>query len=156
MKRILYSLTAVVLFGAMALGAGGKYSITSDPSKSTDVLAGVTYGTSYGDTLIWTYQSNVQSASLTAHWLDSVSVTRVEVYRIVDGQWMTKLAGDTLINFTSFSKNGSGNPNSSVSNTIPLAPLADQYAFVFVYAGGTVNGTNANTVNFRVKKQFSK
>ena len=154
MKKYIFA--AVGLFLVCSMAIAGIKTVTSHQNLRSATVSGA-YATSLTDTVKFSnMDAGLSALSFAAHYKDSVSVTRATIRRVIDGTVTALIAGDTLTAFTSFATTGSGNPNSSVSAPITLSPLADEYWVVIIYAGGTVNGTNANTVRYEFLKTLNK
>lgn len=163
MKKLLFSLVALTVFVATGYGT----VVTMPHNNDAVAVKTGTVAASQVDTVKFTASGNLQALSFNAYYVDSVSITSCKVYRVANGVIMTLFAGDTLTAFSSFAKNGSGNPTSYVGSAVVVSdppnsrapgatlsrPCPDQFWFVVTYS--TAVGTST-TVTYKVIKTLTK
>lgn len=153
MKKILIVAALALLAVAVLYATGNKLSFTRINNPAS-VQTG-TFANSQVDTLFYSRELGVSGLSFGAHFKDTVSVTRVVVRRIIDGEWQAVQAGDTLTNFNAFvNAPNVANPSISVINTVTIDPMPDVYAFIVTYASSANGVTNPN-VTYEINKKYS-
>lgn len=152
MKKLLAKAGLVVLSALLVLNiafADLNY-FPYRPDVGTEKVTG-DHVNSENDTVYYTRQPGLEALAIAAHWKDSVSLTRVIVRRLVDGDICSPAAGDTIV-ATTFA----GAPvvgDTSLTVAVTLAPLADTYVFIFQYASSN-NGVTSPTVVYEAIKQI--
>lgn len=109
------------------------------------------YANSQVDTIYYTRNPFLTALAFSPHWKDSVSITNVIVRRIVQGEWIPVLLGDTvtafsaLVNTATAGVQGSAaNPSTVRSGAVVLTPYTDVLAIIVTYAA-TQNGLVVGT-----------
>jgi len=167
MKKLLVSLVVLAIFSATGYSTQRVLPLNKGLTQ-TSVSGAV--ATSQVDTVIFSNEGNLQGATFAAFYSDSVNITSCVVRRVVNGVVQTVAIGDTLNAFSSFAKNGSGNPTSSVAQAFVVASAAnpnavqaagsadlrgaaEQYYFIITYAGSAIGTSTVAT--YKVLKTLS-
>jgi hypothetical protein len=144
MKSLLVVLLMLVSL-TLAFSAGNTKYFTRTAAPTSTVT--VTYANSQSDTLVWSRELGVSGISFNAHFKDSCSITRVRVVRIIDGEQVAMVAGDTLTAFSAFvSAANVANPSVSVAANVTVDPFPDTYWFIVTYAASAQGVTNPTVV----------
>lgn len=151
MKKLLAKMAVLALAGIVILNIAFSdvNTLPYRPDIGTSKVTG-DHVNSETDTVLWAREPGVEALAIAAHWKDSVSLTRVVVRRIVNGDYTTAIAGDTVVS-SAFA--GATTADTSLTATVTLAPLCDMYAFIFVYAASN-NGVTTPVVYYEAIKQI--
>lgn len=155
MKYVILSVILMVLF------MGAQVTVSPDqyyPIAKTDK----NYANSQVDTIWYGRTAGLSGLAFAAHWQDSVNITSATVRRLIDGELMAAVTGDSLSitltgfsNFTAGIKGTSADPSVGYVGTINMTPLCDQYRIILTYAGSN-NGVTNNKVRYEFLQQFAR
>lgn len=149
---IVFATTVVLAF--LFIFASGQVSLVLNAGTAS-TSATKTFANSQVDTVNIPRDRAVAAITFAAHWKDSVSITRAVLERMIDGQVMGRLAGDTLTSFTSYvNATNEANPDTSLAQAITMNPLADVYRVIVTYASSG-NGVTKNTVKYEANRQYN-
>jgi len=158
MKKIL-SIVAVLALVVLTLsdsfGAGASFSTLARSTPEVDIIS-FNYGNSYVDTIKWVRPAGVSGISVGIYVADTLDVsTTSSIVRISNGVATTAIAADTLASLEALTCTDYLVPTASL-DAVTLAPLAQEYWFIFTMHS-SANGTGtANTAQFRIYKQYAK
>jgi len=154
----------VAVLGVLALVAlgvlvqGNQVTVPYKPGVTPSSVV-KTYANSQVDTVTWAREGGVSALAFGAEWKDSVSLTSVQVVRLVNGkQFRTNgtVARDSVVEFRTYQNlANTANPDSACVGVVQLYPIADSYQFIVTYAGSG-NGVTNPTVVYELIKQYSK
>lgn len=149
-----FSVIGILTLSLLFIFASGQVSMVLNAGTAS-VNQVKTFANSQVDTVNMPRDRAVALITFAAHWKDSVSITRAVVERMIDGQVMPRVAGDTLAPFTTFQAlTNEANPDTSQAAAITMNPLADVYRVIVTYAGSN-NGTSKNTVKYQMNRQYN-
>lgn len=165
-KELLFVGLGALVILALVLGVGGQVSIPYQAGRAVEKYS-KTYATKQVDTIVFVRDPAASGYAFAVHFKDSAATLvagAATVRRIIDGTLMPAIAGDTL-NFSArtFTTDGSTSSTtfsngSSLTGTITLAPLCDQYMVILKYdtLTATQQGVTTPTAVYEVLKVFSK
>lgn len=165
--RVLFVGAVALVVMALMLGVGSQVSVPFSRGVAVEKKTG-TYATKQIDTIVINRDPGAQGITFAAHWKDSVALLNTAatvIRRVVDGTISAVPAtGDSLSGWSAFTSTADGNSTpdkfnngKSLTGTITLNPLADQYLVIVKYdtLTATQQGVSTPTVVYEVIKQFS-
>lgn len=156
MKNILITMLTVISFAVLMgiVTPSPTYAtLLTIPQNTGYALSTVTgtYANSQTDTVYFYRNRYLSTLSFGIYNADSVSITSIVVRRIINGNWTTVFAGDTL--GTSITSTTTNNKLYFVTLNTASLPQCDLFAFVIVYAG-SANGVTTPNVTYLTNKTF--
>lgn len=164
--RVLSVGTVAMILFALLLGVGGQVSVPFSRGVAVEKKTG-TYATKQIDTIVINRDPGAQGITFAAHWKDSVALLNTAatvVRRVIDGTISAVPATDSLSGWSAYKSATDGNSTpdkfnngTSLTGTITINPLADQYLVIVKYdtLTATLQGVSTPTVVYEVIKQFS-
>jgi hypothetical protein len=145
----------IVLVLSVSIASAGIKTLASGGNTNQAVAVSGTYANSQVDTVKFRLQGGEKTLGFGAYYADSVQVVEGIVRRVVNGTVCAVRAGDTLSVLSAASAIAGSQAATTYLDTVTLDPTAEEYWVIITYAG-TVQGTTAPNLSYRLYRTFSK